>query len=192
MCIDQCECGKSSGNTRQVQPFSVQPAHFHVYDMMKGQLKQRHDVLKVTLHRLLSDIGAHVAIEPQLTHSSPSAVQSLRADLCVTTANGKKYVDLSIVRPSGHEFVSKCRSDIHPGKACEVAARDKVVKYTGAMPEGCTDSDFVPLVYETYGAATMPWSGCDNMLSDSADPLDYCCGVVSYHSRLPDHYPSVM
>jgi hypothetical protein len=79
-------------------------------------------------------------------------VQSLRASLCVTTVTGKKYIDLSVVCPSGHEYVSKSRIDIHPGKACEVAARDKVVKYTGTMPDGCTDSDFVPLVYETYGA----------------------------------------
>ena len=62
--------------------------------------------------------------------------------------------------PSGQECVTKCRSDIHPGKACVVAAREKAVKYTGAMPEGFTDSDFVPLVYETYGAVNktgMSW-----------------------------------
>jgi len=100
MCSDLCECGKSSSNTRQVQPFSVQPAHFHVCDMMKGQLKQRHDLLKTTLHRLLSDMGAHVTVEPQLRPSSSLAVQSLRADLCVTTANGKKYVDLVLCVPA--------------------------------------------------------------------------------------------
>ena len=86
--------------------------------------------------------------------------------------------------PSGQEFVSKCRSDIHPGKACEVAARDKVVKYTGAMPEGCTDSDFVPLVYETYGAvnkAGTSWlkSVCNELSDEPAIVLEHMLNVMS-------------
>ena len=86
--------------------------------------------------------------------------------------------------PSGQEFVSKCRSDIHPGKACEVAAREKVVKYTGAMPEGCTDSDFVPLVYETYGAvnkAGTSWlkSVCNELSDEPANVLEHMLNVMS-------------
>ena len=184
MCSDVCECAKSSTMTRAVQPFSVQPAHFHVCDMMKGQLKQRHDLLKTTLYRLLSDLGAHVTIEPQLKRSSQSAVQSLRADLCVVTANGKKYVDISIVCPAGHEYVTVNRSDIHPARACAVAARDKVVKYTGAMPDGCTDDDFVPVVYETYGAVNrqgMSWlkSVCSELSDEPAGALAHVLNVMS-------------
>ena len=43
----------------------------------------------------------------------------------------------------------------------------QVVKYTGAMPEGCTDSDFVPLVYETYGAVP----GCILLSTSSAQVI---------------------
>jgi len=181
MCSDVCVCAKSSTITRAVQPFSVQPAHFHVCDMMKGQLKQRHDLVKITLYRLLSELGAHVTVEP---HLARSAVQSLRADLLVVTASGSKYIDVSVVCPAGHEFVTVYRSDKHAGRACEEAAREKVIKYTGAMPSGSSDADFVPLVFETYGAVNrggMSWlkAVCSELSDEPASSLTHILNVLS-------------
>jgi hypothetical protein len=179
-----CQCGLSSSNTRSVQPFSAQPAHFHVCDMMKGHMKQRHDLLKFTMQRLLRELGAHVMVEPELQRSSDAAVQCMRADLCVTTASGKKYVDLSIVCPAGQEFVNVHRSDKHPLKSAEVAAKEKRLKYTGKLPLDCTDADFVPCVLETYGgmnAEGTSWlkSVCTELSSTPAASLDHVLNVVS-------------
>jgi hypothetical protein len=138
----------------------------------------------VVLCKQLTDLGATVTLEPKVKPSSDDAAQSMRADLLVVTAQGSKYVDLSVVCPSGQEYVNVHGSHKHAGKACEVKARDKVLKYTGKLPDGCTDSDFVPLVYETYGGVNkvgLSWlkSLC-NELSDEPDTaLSHVMNVMS-------------
>ena len=186
MCTTVCECGHGQADTavRRVQPFSEQPAHFHVCDRMKGYLKLRHDVCKAVLFKELRELGAHVTLEPHLKRSGDGAVQDLRADLLVVTASGSKYIDLSIVCPAGRENVHVHGSHRHAGRSCEVAAKDKVIKYTGMLPDGCTDTDFVPLVLETYGAINregLSWlkSVCRELSSEPETALEHMLNVMS-------------
>ncbi len=186
MCSDMCECGQgqSQESVRRVQTFTDQPAHFHVCDRMKGYLKQRHDRCVSVLCKELRQLGATVTLEPTLKPSSHTSIQCMRADLLVVTAQGKKYVDISIVCPAGQEYVNQHGSYRTEGKSCEVASNDKVIKYTGKMPDDCTDSDFVPLVYETYGGMCkkgLSWlkSVCKELSDEPASALEHILNVMS-------------
>ena len=186
MCTDKCECAQSDSgqSTRNVQSFVEQPAHFHVCDRMKGHLKGRHDRCKAVLYKLLTDLGATVTLEPKLSRSNVAAVQQLRADLLVVTATGKKMVDISIVCPAGQENVNIHASHRRAGRSCEVAARDKVLKYAGTLPADCTDADFIPLVFETYGAvntAGLSWlkAVCTELSDEPDTAFNHVMNVLS-------------
>jgi hypothetical protein len=151
---------------------------------MKGHLKQRHERCKAALFKLLTDLGATVELEPKLKRAKADAMQHLRADLLVTTATGKKFIDLSIVCPAGQENVKVNGSHKNAHRACEAAANAKILKYTGMLPENSTDSDFVPLIFETYGAinkAGTSWlkAICSELSTEPESAFDHVMNVMS-------------
>ena len=152
-----CVCFDDT-NTRSKQSFADQPSHLYVCDKMKGHMKHRHDVIRNVLCKLFNDIGTYTTTEPQLScntsvneHGVSVSHQPMRADLYVQVDGIEYYVDISVVCPSGNEYVNQYGSDKHALKACGVQARDKCNKYKGPLPSHITDDHFIPLVMETYG-----------------------------------------
>ncbi len=71
---------------------------------------------------------------------------------CIVTSLGAYYMDISVERPSGNDCVVSHGSDKTALKSCSVAGKDKVLKYTGKLPNNIDDKYFIPIVLETYGA----------------------------------------
>jgi len=188
-----CVCHMDT-NTRAKQTFDQQPAHLYVCDKMKGYLKQRHDTIRNVLCKLLNDMGCFVSIEPPLQYTNTTTHQPMRADLCVVTSLGTYYVDISVVCPSGNDYVINYGSDHTPLKSCTVAANDKIMKYTGKLPNNINDRFFIPIVWETYGGinkigddfikqlcnqySDMPQYTYDHIMNISSATLQMCNGMI--------------
>ena len=70
------------------------------------------------------------------------------------------------------------------GKSCEEAAKYKVLKYMGKLPDDCTDDDFIPFVLESYGAvnsAGLSWlkSLCKELSDEPDSALEHVMNVMS-------------